>query len=171
MDMMMSFWAGATTGGLAGTVFGQLIQGLGWLARRPKISIGFDESTVGCRVEKEGYTYFRAKITNTGRSSATDVQVLLAIDGSEIYNMNWSGVSSDMASIPSATYRFCDIYRLSHADRDIRVETRSDSKKPELARERETIGYLYTTSKNSATAKRRIKLCYSPASPNDTFIA
>ena len=103
---MMSFWAGAMTGGLAGTIFAQLIQVLGWFLRRPKISISFDESTVGCRVEKEQYTYFRAKITNTGRTTATDVQVLLAIDGSEIYNMNWSGLTLDMASIPSDTYRF-----------------------------------------------------------------
>jgi hypothetical protein len=168
---MMSFWAGAMTGGLAGAVVGQLIEILGWLIRRPKISIRFDESTVGCRVEKEEFTYFRAKISNHGRSTATDVQVLLAIDGSEIYNMNWSGLSSDMASIPSDTYRFCDIYRLSHADRDIRVETRSDAKKPELAREREIIACVYATSRNSATAKKRVRLSYSPSSPKDTFIA
>ena len=168
---MMSFWAGAMTGGLAGTVFGQLIQILGWLMNRPKISIRFDESTVGCRVEKEGYTYFRAKISNRGRSTAADVQVLLAIDGSEIYNMTWSGLSSDTASIPSATYRFCDIFRLSRADRDIRVETRSDAKKPELGHDRQIVACVYATSRNSATARRRIGLSYSPASPSGTFIA
>jgi hypothetical protein len=159
---MMSFWAGAMTGGLAGAVVGQLIEILGWLIRRPRISIRFDEGTVGCRVEKEEFTYFRAKVSNHGRSTATDVQVLLAID---------AGLSSDTASIPSDTYRFCDIYRLSHADRDIRVETRSDAKKPELAREREIIACVYATSRNSTTAKKRVRLSYSPSSPKETFIA
>jgi len=168
---MMSFWAGTMTGGLAGAVFGQLIQVFGWLMRRPKISICFDESTVGCRVQKEQYTYFRAKISNTGRSTATDVQVLLTTDGSEIYNMNWAGLGSDMASIPSDTYRFCDIYRLSHTDREIRIESRSDAKKPEFAHGIEIISYIYATSRNSTTAKKRVRLSYSPLSPRDTFIA
>ena len=138
MDMM-SFWAGALTGGLS----------------RPKLSICFNESITGCRVEKDQHVYFRVKVQNTGRSTATDVQVLYTIDDREVYNMNWAGLSSDTASIPSKTYRFCDIYCLSLADRELRIETRSDAKKPEFTQKKEIISYVYATSRNSATAKKR----------------
>ncbi len=170
MDMM-SFWAGALTGGLAGTVFAQLIQIMGWFASRQKLSICFNESITGCRVEKDQHVYFRVKVQNTGLSTATDVQVLYTIDESEIYNMNWAGLSSDTASIPSKTYRFCDIYCLSLADRELRIETRSDAKKPEFTQKKEIISYVYATSKYSTTAKKRLRLTYSASNSGKTFIS
>ena len=170
MDMM-SFWTGTLTGGLAGSVLAQLGQIIGWFITRPKLSIRFDEATVGCRVEKDQHIYFRVKVHNTGLSTATDVQLLLSIDDSEIYNMIWSGLSSDTASIPSMTYRFCDIYRLSLAEGELRIETRSEAKKPELTPEREITSYVYATSRNSATARRRIRLAYSTSVLRNTRIA
>jgi hypothetical protein len=159
MDMMI-FWMGALTGGLAGTVFTHAFQLLGWFITRPKLLIGFDESVTGCRVENDNYVYFRVKVENRGGSTAEDVQVLYSIDGSEIYNMNWSGLKSDIANIPSKTYRFCDIYRLSLDRRELRIETQSDAKRPDLTEGIEIKSYVFATSSNSVTTKKCIRLRY-----------
>jgi hypothetical protein len=157
MDMMI-FWMGALTGGLAGTVFTHAFQLLGWFVTCPKLLIGFDENITGCRVEKERNVYFRIMVQNSGRSTAKDVKILYSVDESEIYNMNWAGLGSDTADIPSKTYRFCDIYRLSLDSRELQIEAQSDAKRPEFSQDIEIYAYVFATSSNGASTRKYIQL-------------
>lgn len=85
----LTIWATALTGGLAGAVVNQSWQFLQNWWRKPELSIEFDETIEGCVVENVPFQnaaaktsgkkkFLRIRVFNKGRSTALDVQVIIA---------------------------------------------------------------------------------------------
>ncbi|MGO8975947.1 MAG: hypothetical protein ACLP4V_30260 [Methylocella sp.] len=177
-----AIWATALSGGLAGAVLNQSWQCLRSWWRKPELSVEFDENIEGCVVEDVPQKnlageicgkkkFLRLRVFNNGRTTALDVQVIIAKisrDGSpqwtfagEVLDALWSHSNDLRLDIPSKTPRFADVSASDYAVNPVELMLCVRGGAPRLETV-ELTGVLalevYVAARNAATVPKTIKV-------------
>lgn len=169
-------------GGLAGALATQVIQACLAKRKAPKLALRFGEEVPGCVVPNVTYVdheglpagrrkHIRIRIDNTGRSAATDVEVLVERISSgaqwqfqdDVMNAIWSNSNdSTKVSIPSQTHRFVDLFAANNDPMKKGLILNAAGGNIERLRNVEVEGTIEidvcVTASNTSTVKRTLKI-------------
>ena len=173
-------WIPALTGGLMGAFLNQIFQMFSEWFQRPVLKAEFSSLIEGCEVDNVKLVdgtkgkYLRIKVSNNGRTTALDVQVIIAKVSSEGQNgwassgeildalwSHWPEGSGPRLDIPSKTPRFADLCAIPKLEGN--VELRICTKLlPAQLQDRELKGTLvfqvYVAARNAKTICKIFKI-------------
>ncbi len=173
-------WVAGLTGGLAGAILTQLVQLCLACWLKPVLSVDFSEGDSGCTVEnvvlqdnKGQLKYLRLSVRNTGRTTASDVQVIIdkiTVDASpkltyagEVMDFCWAQGVGFKANIPSNTPRFADICYCAYSANPTPLRLCAPAGWAKFQRDDPT-GIIsldvYITARNAKTVAKTIKFSF-----------